>query len=31
MSILVALAAAAVGAWTIGFIAGLIVIWFGSR
>jgi anti-sigma-K factor RskA len=29
--ILVVLAAAAVAAWTFGFLAGLLVIWFGPR
>lgn len=30
-TILIGVAAAAIGAWTIGFLAGLLVIWFGSR
>jgi hypothetical protein len=30
-TILIVIAAAGVGAWTIGFLAGLLVIWLGSR
>jgi hypothetical protein len=30
-AILVVIAAAGVGAWTIGYLAGLLVVWFGSR